>query len=111
MREKVAGEHREMTRGGQSGDFSWRTERCLCCCCVGLWHDDLGEKMKITLPGITTLLQCLLLLLLELERIRSYCFLIQGVFFLHISKSGVFVFFVCFFKDASLWIILNEQLF
>lgn len=109
MREKVAGEHREMTRGGQGSDFSRRTERRLCCCCVGLWHDDLGEKIKITLPGITTLLQCLLLLPLELERIRSYCFLIQGECHTFLREE-FFVFFV-FFKDASLWIILNEQLF
>lgn len=26
--------------------FSWRTEWCLCCGCVGLWHDDLGQKIK-----------------------------------------------------------------
>lgn len=55
-------------------------------CCVGLWHDDLGEKMKITLPGITTLLRCLLLLLLEPERIHSYCF-----FFLTQGKSDTFL--------------------
>lgn len=67
MREKVAGERREMTRGGESNEISWRTESCLCCGCVGLWHDDLGQKIKITLPGITTLLWRLLLLLLELE--------------------------------------------
>ena len=58
-------------RGGQSGELSWRTARCNCCGRVGLWHDDLGQIMKITLPGITTLLRCplllLLLLLLELE--------------------------------------------
>lgn len=70
---KVAGERREMTRGeerrgGQSSERSWRTARCHCRGRVGLWHDDLGQIMKITLPGITTLLRCpLLLLLLELE--------------------------------------------
>ena len=57
--------------GGQSGELSWRTARCHCCGRVGLWHDDLGQIMKITLPGITALLWCqlllLLLLLLELE--------------------------------------------
>lgn len=48
---------------GRAVSLSWRTLWCLCCGCVGLWHDDLGQKVKITLPGITTLLWCLLLLL------------------------------------------------
>lgn len=56
MRGKVSGE-RERDAG--------RTERRPCCGCEGLWHDDLGQKTKITLPGITTLLQCPLQLLLE----------------------------------------------
>lgn len=73
VREKVAGERREMTlqRWKESCMFSWRTESCVCCGCVGLWHDDLGQNRKITLPGITTLLRCLLLLL-DLE--EDMCF-------------------------------------
>lgn len=63
-KKKRAGERREMTRRRGERVFSWRkVELCLCCGCVGLWHDDLGRKIKITLPGITTLLQCSLLLL------------------------------------------------
>lgn len=48
--------------------------------CAALWRDDLGEKMKITLPGIETLPQrrprLLLLLLLLFADLRS----IQGRF-------------------------------
>lgn len=31
---------------GRGVSFPWRTEWCLCRGCVGLWHDDLGQKMK-----------------------------------------------------------------
>lgn len=87
--------------------FSWRTESCVCCGCVGLWHDDLGQNRKITLPGITTLLRCLLLLL-DLE--EDMCFFFNTcvtLFFnalLNICKSGII-------QAASLRISLKEEVF
>lgn len=47
------------------------------CRCACLWRDDLGEKMKITLPGITTLPQwrpLLPLRLSDLGRIQWFLF-------------------------------------
>lgn len=60
-----------------------------------------GEKMKITLPGITTLLQCLLLPLVELRRIQSY-----WVVFFFLAHFG----WLEFSKQPVWWNILRVQL-